>query len=365
VVPVQRANVNNVGVAIGNSGLNAAVGNVTLGNFIALTPQLALALEIGSGDDVALANNSAASTNNSNGTALIETGDACAAGNVAANVVNQNAATFAPFASFIVTVQDANINNTGVGIANSGLNAAQGNQTNGNFIAISPQIALALALGGGDDLAIANNAARNSNSTDGTAGIKTGHATATGNWATNGVSQEAWSFGGGPLNITLQSAPMNNFGVGIANTGLNNGQGNQTTGILLAVSPQLAIGLSLGGLGIGNNAADTSNSSNGTSGIATGNATATGNQANNLSCQATNGVCPDLAFPPLPEPLCPCHKPPVVEVPPTPPVPPVPPVVPPGEQLPVTGGPLGTQVALGLLLVALGSMLKRRKALLA
>jgi len=364
VVPVQRANVNNLGVAVGNSGLNAAVGNVTLGDFIAVTPQLALALEIGGGDDVALANNTAASTNNSNGTAGIETGDACAAGNVSATVVNQNAATFAPFASFIVTLQDANILNAGVGIANSGLNGALGNLTNGDFIAVSPQLALALSIGGGDDLAIANNAARNSNNTNGSAGIKTGSATATGNWATNGVSQEANSFGGGPLNITVQDAPINNLGVGLANTGLNAAQGNLTNGTLLALGLQLGVGLAIGGgddLGIANNAADTSNSTNGTSAIATGNATAVGNQTVNNVCQATNGFCPDLAFPPLPEPLCPCHKKP--EVPqPTPEVPED--VVPgvPGEQLPVTGGPLAAQLALGLLLVALGSMLKRRNA---
>jgi hypothetical protein len=81
----------------------------------------------------------------------------------------------------------------------------------------------------------------------------------------------------------------------------------------------------------------------------------------NNVCQATNGFCPDLAFPPLPEPLCPCHKKP--EVPEQPPTDkPEVPKGPEGEQLPVTGGPLAAQLALGLLLVALGSMLKRRKA---
>jgi hypothetical protein len=362
VVPVQTAVVNNIGVALANSGGNAAVGNIT-DDQLAITGQAALALEIGGGDDVALANNSAASTNSTNGTATINTGDACAAGNVAANVVNQNSNVFAPAASFVVTLQDAVINNLGVGIANSGLNQAVGNITD-DQIAVSPQLALALSIGGGDDLAIANNAARNSNETNGHAGISTGSATATGNWATNGVSQEANVFALGPFNVTLQDAPINNFGVGIANTGLNAGQGNLTDD-QLAVSPQLALGLALGGgddLGIGNNIADTSNATNGTSGIATGNATATGNQASNLVCQATNGVCPDLAFPPLPEPLCPCKHKEEEEVPvPTPEAPKVPGV--PGEQLPVTGSPLAAQALLGLVLVALGAGLRRKRQL--
>ena len=48
------------------------------------------------------------------------------------------------------------------------------------------------------------------------------------------------------------------------------------------------------------------------------------------------------------------------EVPPPAVVPPVAEVPAPGEQLPVTGSPLAAQAALGLLLVALGRMLRRR-----
>jgi hypothetical protein len=353
VVPIQSAEVDNDGVAIANSGLNEAEGNETEDDMIAVTGQLALGVALGvGGDGTAIANNSGSSSNRTSGTAEITTGDACAAGNVAANVVNQNSNVFAPLAAFVVTAQDADIDNDGVGIANSGLNEAEGNETEDDMIAIGLQGALGIA----GTLGIANNTTSNSNTTEGAASITTGHADATGNWATNGVSQEANVFGLG-LNVTAQTAPLNNSGVGIANTGLNEAEGNETDGDLVAFDIQLALGI----VGIANNSGASSNTSSGTANIATGNATAIGNQAANTSCQATNGVCPDLAFPPLPEPLCPCHKKP--GVPPVPPVEEAPPAVtPPGEQLPVTGGPLAAQALLGLLLVALGSMLKRRKA---
>jgi hypothetical protein len=368
VVPIQSAEVNNVGVAIANSGLNEAEGNETEDDMIAVTGQLALGVALGLlGDDTAIANNTGVSSNRTSGTAEITTGDACAAGNVAANVVNQNSNVFAPLATFVVTTQDAEINNLGFGVANSGLNEAQGNETEDDMIALGLQAALGVSLGLlGDNTAIANNTTSNSNSTDGSARIRTGNADATGNWATNGVSQEANVFAPTALNVTTQSAPINNLGVGLANTGLNEAEGNETDGDLLALDLQVALALGLGGSpGIANNAASSSNTSTGTADIATGNATATGNRASNLSCQATNGVCPDLAFPPLPEPLCPCkHKDEDVVTPtvPQPPVPPVPPVVPQvGEQLPVTGGPLAAQALLGLLLVALGATLRRRQ----
>jgi len=359
VLPIQTATVNNVGVAIANSGLNAAVGNIS-DDQTAITPQAALALTLGGGDDTAIANNTGVSSNSNSGTADIWTGNACAAGNVAANVVNQNSNVVAPLASFVVTIQDAEVNNFGVGIANSGLNAALGNLAD-DQLAVTPQLALGLAIGPDDDLGIANNTGTSSNSNAGSAGIRTGDATATGNWATNGVGQEANVLADGPFNLTLQNQAFNNNGVGLANSGLNAGQGNLSDD-QVAITPQLALGIGLGGApGIANNTANTSNSTEGTAGIATGNATATGNQAFNTSCQAENGVCPDFAFPPLPEPLCPCHKKPEV-VPPTPTAE-VPPAVsvPAGEELPVTGGPLAAQALLGLLLVALGTALRRRR----
>jgi hypothetical protein len=364
VVPVQTADVDNVGVAIANSGLNEATGNFSLGEMTAVTPQAAIAIAPLGGDDTAIAANRANASNSTDGDATITTGDACAAGNVAANVINQNSAVYAPDAAFVVTIQDADILNAGVGIANSGLNGATGNRTIGDMAAVTPQVALAVATGGGDDTAIANNIASASNSTNGSVDISTGHADATGNWATNGVSQEAHVYADTPLNVTVQNLALNNLGVGIANTGLNEATGHHTIGDSIAVSPQVAEADADGDLAIANNIGETSNASDGSVDIATGNATATGNQASNLSCQATNGVCPDLAFPPLPDPLCPCHR--DEEVPEQPEVPeedveaPRVPGVP-GEQLPVTGGPLAAQAALGLLLVILGAALRRRR----
>src|SRR5205085_12031858 len=123
--------------------------------------------------------------------------------------------------------------------------------------------------------------------------------------------------------------------------------------------------------GIASNTADLSNTSDGSATVHTGNANAFGNIASNATCQGVDfgPGCPQPTLPPLPLP-CPC---PHGQTPP-PVVPPVvvPPVVPPvsgnptgsngprGSVLAHTGVSVELQALLGLLLLALGALLKRR-----
>jgi hypothetical protein len=266
-VTAQDADTNNVGVGVGNSGLNGAVGNVQNGDQTAVNAQGALALG-------GIANNTGGASNTSRGSATIITGPATGIGNQSATGVNQSANSVGLGPGFDIIVQDVDTNNVGVGIGNSGLNGALGN-VNGDQTAVNLQGAL--AIGG-----IANNFGSASNVSSGNALIVTGPATGIGNQSVTGVSQSAIALGGGGFlpAVILQGANTNNFGVGLANTGLNPAVGN-LTGSQLAVNLQGALALG----GIANSFGGASNVSNGNTTVVTGGGNAVGNQSSTTSSQ--------------------------------------------------------------------------------
>ena len=133
------------------------------------------------------------------------------------------------------------------------------------------------------------NIASTSNSSDGTAGVDTGDADATGNSSTTNVTQIAnasvtGSLGG--LIIIDQSARVVNNGDANANTGRNDATGNASDND--AETEQSAV--SERGPPGAVNIADTTNESDGTAGINTGNATATGNRSDTTVTQTANGT---------------------------------------------------------------------------
>ena len=262
-VTAQDADVDNAGVGIANTGLNAAVGNVN-GDQTAVNGQLA----IGVGG---IAANQGSASNVSRGSATIVTGNATATGNKSLTDIDQGAGHFGP--GLGIVVQDADVDNAGVGIANTGLNLAVGNVT-GDQLAVNGQ--LALGLGG-----LAFNAGSATNVSSGDASIVTGSANATGNRSATSVHQGALAGGSWLLpTVVLQDIDVDNTGVGLANTGLNLAVGN-VTGSQLAVNLQLALGL--GGLGVDTGSA--SNVSQGTAAIGTGGGTAVGNSSSTITSQ--------------------------------------------------------------------------------
>jgi hypothetical protein len=159
-----------------------------------------------------------------------------------------------------VAVQEAEVVNAGVGVANSGLNAAVGNSSDND--ADVDQDA---------DGALAFNSANTSNKSDGSASIRTGAATATGNDSRTSIAQSADGGDGPGVSIVVQDSDVLNAGLGIANSGLNFARGNNSENE--AEVEQEAEGL------LAANTATTTNSSNGSASITTGAATGTGNRS--------------------------------------------------------------------------------------
>jgi hypothetical protein len=180
-------------------------------------------------------------------------------------------------ASADVVVQDSDVTNTGIGVANSGGNVAVGNASQNT--AGTGQV----ALGGG----LASNVANTSNESDGSAAIVTGDATGTGNSSSTEVEQKAATDDGPGLDVVVQDNDVTNAGIGVANSGGNIGIGNVSQNN--AITGQFAAGF------LASNIADTSNSSDGTAGIVTGDASGVGNQsATKVKQDADTGDGPGL-----------------------------------------------------------------------
>jgi LPXTG-motif cell wall-anchored protein len=323
----------NIGIGVGNSGLNAAVGNASANTIV--DAQNARFTEAGPGslnvgDDVVAAN-TVSSTNQSNGTADIHTGGATGFGNTSTTTTSGDSLTV----------------NLGLGLANTGLNVGVGNASVNTitsnvfagFVQTGPG-----SLNIGDD-GVASNAITETNNSDGTVNLTTGDAYALGNRSATGTVQSQDD----PTAVTI------NLGFAFANSGLNVGAGNtsvnNTTHNAIAIAPGT----------VASNVADLSNTSNGTANIHTGNANAFGNIASNATCQGIDfgPTCPQPALPPLPLP-CPCphgQVPPVI--PPTV-TPPTTPPVHPSVSLPNTGVSVEGLALLGLLLLAIGVFLRRK-----
>ena len=245
-VVVQESEVTNTGVGVANSGGNTVVGNDS--------ENTAAAGQVAAGG---LASNQADVSNESNGTAAVKTGDATAVGNHSTTEVAQKK-TGNGGPGLSVVVQDTDVVNAGVGIANSGDNDATGNDSQNT--AICGQLAVGF---------LASNSCDASNSSDGTAAIETGDATGIGNHSKTKVGQHADTGDGAGLAVVLQDSDVFNLGFGIANTGGNDATGNDSNN--LGVALQGAFGA------FASNNANVKNSSNGKAFTKTGNATGIGN----------------------------------------------------------------------------------------
>ncbi|HJR24059.1 MAG TPA: hypothetical protein VJ804_01190 [Acidimicrobiales bacterium] len=259
-ITVQDAPVVNAGVGVANSGGNTATGNTSQN--VAGCGQAAVGV---------VANNSCTASNESNGTAEVQTGDATGVGNQSATEVQQ-AVSGGGDPGLDVTVQDSDVTNAGLGVGNSGGNAALGNGSQN--LAGCGQLAVGL---------VASNSCDASNSSDGSASIETGDATGIGNQSATKVQQTADHGDGSPgPDVVWQDADVTNVGIGLANSGGNAAAGNLSSN--LAVNLQGAFGV------FASNTGSAKNTSNGSSSIKTGNATGIGNSS---VTEIEQGAAPD------------------------------------------------------------------------
>jgi hypothetical protein len=327
VVNTQVAGVANLGLGVANTGGNTAIGNESdnAGNDAtpaAFATQNAL---IGTGNlgggttDVTAfgpmtAANQAEVGNESDGTARIRTGAAQAQGNVSTTSINQAEDGTVSGLGVVINTQAAGVANIGVGVANTGLNLAIGNESdNGGGGAIGANVGPGADLtqnaligatntGGTTDITsfgpmTANNAGRAENSSDGTAQVGTGNALATGNTSATTISQhqssEVRDMG---VDVSTQVGGVANVGAAVANSGLNLAIGNASgqisptfgpgtpntatatqTAAFESALPDPAEPVTVVGPLTAANEGEATNSSDGTACVCTGNAVASGN----------------------------------------------------------------------------------------
>lgn len=293
----QSAGVGNSGGASASTGGNASVGNSsdnTAANATTLDQTsepllgglLGLVLNVGN-----------TSTNESSGTSTISTGGAAATGNTSDTAVVQTGdggvvtSVFGHFAP----AQSAGVSNSGDAAASTGGNDSVGNDSTN--VATNTQTVT------GGLLAIGINLGSASNVSSGSSSITTGAASASGNEAVTTVDQvsvgEGFGVGGGAIcdgffRFGGQHVEVDNTGIAEAATGNNQSVGNQS--INSATNSQFISGGLLSvpiDLGLTSSA---TNSSDGTSAISTGPATATGNRSTTAVSQQD---CVDIEAVPL------------------------------------------------------------------
>jgi hypothetical protein len=311
LVPTQVANVTNAGLGVANSGANVAIGNAA--SSYALWQQFA---NIGAETDPAavvvagslVISNNLQASNASDGTARIHTGDASATGNDSSTTISQQNDASTTGLGFVLNTQAAVVGNVGLGVANSGLNVAVGNDSNSSAdLFQTSEIGSFNTTAPGDTTIVAGILTQSNNGTahngsDGTAEIATGDATGTGNRSATRVSQVAdgdvSGFGG---SINTQVAAVANAGIGVGNSGLNVAEGNTSSNVAglvqdITVGSESAFGqvgpdhVSVtAGLLTTANDGTTGSSSDGSATIRTGDAEGTGNASSTNIDQETNG----------------------------------------------------------------------------
>lgn len=247
VVTVQDADVVNAGAAAANSGGNVAIGNISHND--ATNTQGAAGV---------IASNTGSASNTSNGTADITTGAATAAGNTSKTTIDQAAAS-GDGAGLAIIVQDTDVLNLGLAVANSGGNLALGNASDN----------LAENLQGALGLVAVNNGSA-TNASNGSASIKTGAANAVGNASSTDIGQGVDIDPDG-LALVFQSANPVNAGIGLANSGFNPVVGNLSNNVETLV--QVSFGLLASNTGVSGSLSD------GFAAVLTGAATGVGNLA--------------------------------------------------------------------------------------
>jgi len=273
----------NLGIA--NSGLNLAAGNASTND--------ASNVQDATADGDPVANNTGHASNTSIGAATIVTGCATATGNVAHTAITQGDASNIGGAGFVIVDQAAEVDNAGIGVANTGLNAAVGNLSDNTVTNVQTATAA-------DDAAdvdvIASNIGSASNWSNGAAAIVTGGATATGNDAHTSILQVDPAIAGTGFVIVGQDATVDNFGLGVANSGLNLGVGNASTNDATNVQDATATGTDAAGSVVANNTGDPSNWSDGSANIDTGCACAVGNTSVTDLTQLSDATIGDAGF---------------------------------------------------------------------
>jgi len=361
----QEADVDNDGDADANTGNNEAEGNNSDND--ASNDQENNIEEQDAGDlsiDDVVLSNIADTLNESDGSADITTGNATAYGNATNDHIWQTADLLIEDKGFVTLDQDADVDNSGDASANTGDNDADGNDSDNEVDNDQDNSIEENGLGDLDvDDAVLSNISDTSNSSNGSASIDSGDANALGNYSATNIVLAA-ATGSSDLTLADQEIEISNDGDADANSGDNEATGNESDNDNeneqeSPLEENGAGSLDVDGL-VQNNSADTSNASDGSASTHTGDANATGNVSAQSACSGLNTAvdCPEAVLPPLPPPSCPCARSetPVV----TPPTTTPPPAGSEGEELPVTGGPLAAQAALGLLLIGLGSVLRRR-----
>lgn len=153
------------------------------------------------------AHNESDISNISDGTAVIETGDASAVGNISNNRIDQTADVAGDGAA---VHQDATVVNVGEAVANTGGNTAVGN--NSTNVVSNDQTAVAVGDDGTADPccpdpgATAGNTSSATNESNGTAAVVTGDAAAVGNISDTEVNQTA-NVAGGPADCGAACNP--------------------------------------------------------------------------------------------------------------------------------------------------------------
>jgi len=287
--------------------------------------------------------------NNSNGDASITTGGSHAVGNTATTSISQTLnLTQTGFGGLVFFEPTATLVNRGVAAAISGNNFATGNASRNLGINCQLLGANFCTLGSRGSARINNLSTNNGqaiNNSNGSASITTGCSCAVGNRTATAIKQ------GGTVNLGTfgnlffdPNARLINTGDATATSGGNITTGNDSAN--LALNRQ-RLGRR-GGLSFNNGTAD--NTSNGTATTVTGDATAIGNMAATAICQGINGPldCPVPPLPPLPD----CFNKEAV--------PGTPGSTTPGNALPRTGAPLNVLALLGMTLIALGALLRKK-----
>ncbi len=272
----QNANVSNTGVGVANTGGNIAIGNSSTNG--------ATADQTANGGTGGAVNNGQAA-NGSNGTASITTGNASAIGNSSNTSINQDAhgSAHGQLGGILVINQNANVINSGVALANSGGNLADGNNSKNTAGLLQTD-----NTAGG----LSSNSGKATNDSDGKATINTGNASATGNKSDTSITQSASGSAGGSLGglvIINQNAGVLNAGAAVANSGGNLAVGNNSTNTAGANqgigTPKAPV---FNPVGVASNNGEASNPSGGTAGINTGNASAVGNESATHVKQSAN-----------------------------------------------------------------------------
>ena len=223
----QEAAGTNFGVGIANTGGNLAAGNIS-DNFTDVDQDATVdATGDLDADDVVASNNGTSSVN-SDGSARITTGAANSVGNRSTTMISQTSDFDGD--GFALVDQAAVDTNIGIGVSNTGINAAIGNASNSDTSDFTQDAAVTSGGAIDADDVVASNSGTNSINSNGSADIRTGAADSIGNQSSDHIDQVAnTDISGNGFVLSDQEAEVANFGIGFSNSGVNAAIGNVST----------------------------------------------------------------------------------------------------------------------------------------